>query len=158
MKIKKNEIPKIIFYILAGAVIVLMAGFLLSHRISGKAAVTLNGEKYLLTDMDCTYLDHDGENVKTRCVGSAPLHFISGGFQYGMYEYSFPVSNEEISIRPRIRVFKTNIYDRCRLDINVDIVKEEGMWNGDITVKANGRTYRETFADIEHNEIMLRVE
>ncbi len=83
---------------------------------------------------------------------------MSRGFQYGMYEYSFPISNEEINIRPRIRVFKTNNWANYNLDIKVELIKVQNIWNGDITVKVNGRIYTESFADIEQNEMAIRVE
>lgn len=158
MEKKEKKIHKRILYLLAGAVVVLTAGFFLSHRINGKAFVTLNGEEYLLTDLECSYPDHDGEIVKTRCIGSAPMYFMSGGFQYGMYEYSFPISNEEINIRPRIWVFKTNNWANYNLDIKVELVKAQDIWNGDITVKVNGRSYTESVVDLEHNEMAIRVE
>ncbi len=155
---KGKKIRKRILYLLAGAVVVLTAGFFLSHRIGGKASVILNGEKYLLTDLECSYLDHDGEIVKTRHMGRAPMYFMSGGFQYGMYEYSFSISNEEINIRPRIRVFKTNIRARYNLDIKVELIKVQDIWNGEITVKVNGRTYTESFEDLKRGEMVIRVE
>ena len=34
----------------------------------------------------------------------------------------------------------------------------QNIWNGDITVKVNGRIYTESFADIEQNEMAIRVE
>lgn len=137
---------------------VLLIGFFINHRISGKAAVTLNGEKYLLTDLECNDLDRGGEKVVTRSVGSSPLYFMSRGFQYGMYEYSFPIRNEEINIRPRIRVFKTNNWANYNLDIKVELIKVQNIWNGDITVKVNGRSYTESVVDLEHNEMAIRVE
>ena len=158
MEKKGKKIYKRILYLLVGAVVVLTVGFFLSHRISGKASVTLNGEKYLLTDLECSYPDHDGEIVKTPCIGSAPMYFMSGGFQYGMYEYSFPISNEEINIRPRIWVFKTNNWANYNLDIKVELIKVQNIWNGDITVKVNGRSYTESVVDLEHNEMAIRVE
>ena len=48
---KGNKVRKRLLYLFAGAVMVLLIGFFINHRISGKAAVTLNGEKYLLTDL-----------------------------------------------------------------------------------------------------------
>ena len=94
MEKKENKIRKRILCLFAGAVIVAIVGFFLSQRISGKAAVTLNGEKYILTDLECNYLDLEGNAVKTRSIGGSPLYFMSGGFAYGMYEYSFPISSE----------------------------------------------------------------
>lgn len=159
MKIKKSGIRKRIVCFLIAAFIVFAAVFILSHRINGKATVRVNGEKYSLTDLECKYLDHGGEEtVKTWSIGSSPLRFMSGGFQYGRYEYSFPVSSGEIAVRPEIVLFKTNNWRGYHLDIHVDLVKEGETWNGYVTIKVDGRTYTETFTDIAHNEMVIRVE
>ena len=55
-------------------------------------------------------------------------------------------------------MFKTNNRAKYNLNISVELVKAGDIWNGDITVKVNGRTYTESFVDIEHNEMVLRVE
>lgn len=156
MRTKKNKIQRVICLFVI-AIAVLLTCFFLIHRMSGKIAITVNGEKELLTDLECKLLSFEKQD-RMLYIGRSPTFFMNSGAAYDMYEYSFDVSNEEINVVPRINVFKTNWWKKYNLDISVNIYKAEEMWNGDITVKVNGRTYTESFVDIEHNEMSIRVE
>ena len=159
MKIKENKGKRhtkgLILFIMV--MVIFLAGFFLIHRMSGKITVTVNGEKELLTDLECKSLSLEKQE-RMLYIGGSPVVFMNSGTSHDMYEYSFGISNEEMNVIPRIQVFKTNSWAKYSLDINVNIYNAEEMWNGNITVKVNGRTYTEDFVDIEHNEMAIRVE
>ncbi|MDE6685899.1 MAG: hypothetical protein K2K17_01125 [Lachnospiraceae bacterium] len=133
---------------------------LLRFRLRGTISVTINGEEYLVERLECTY--EEGKNEKVtygKAFMDSSVSFRNSGTRYGMYEYAFLISTEEINIEPRIRVFKTNWYKMYVPDIEIDIYEDNGVWNADVSVRLNNiRTYQETFYDIENNAIEMRVE
>lgn len=132
---------------------------LLIYRLRGDISVTINGEEYLVEQLECTYEDGKIEKVTYgKAFMDSGVAFKNSGSAYGMYEYIFLVSNEEINIEPKIRVFKTNWYRMYIMDIDIDIYEDNGVWNADVLVEIDNRTYQETFYDIENNAIEMRVE
>ncbi|MDE6743388.1 MAG: hypothetical protein K2J95_05880 [Lachnospiraceae bacterium] len=133
---------------------------LLRFRLRGTISVMINGEEYLVERLECTY--EEGKNEKVtygKAFMDSGVSFRNSGTRYGMYEYAFLISTEEINIEPRIRVFKTNWYKMYVPDIEIDIYEDNGVWNADVSVRLNNiRTYQETFYDIENNAIEMRVE
>ena len=132
---------------------------LLRFRLRGDISVTINGEEYLVEQLECTY--EDGKNEKVtygKAFMDSGVAFKNSGSAYGMYEYIFLINKEEINIEPKIRVFKTNWYDMYIIDIDIDIYEDIGVWNADVSVEIDNRTYQETFYDIENNAIEMRVE
>lgn len=152
---EKRYIKSLVLLIMV--MLVIFCSFFLIHRMSGKIAVTVQGERELVTDLECRSSSLERQD-RILYIGSSPIFFMNSGLNHDMYEYSFTVRNGEINVMPRIQVFKTNALVKYNLDIGVDIVKAGEVWNGDISVKVNGRTYTESFADIEHNAMMIRVE
>ena len=75
-----------------------------------------------------------------------------------MYEYSFDVNNEEINIRPKVFVFKTNWWKIQNVNLDVNVYKDGTIWNADISAEVNGYTYNKTFNDIENNAMEFRIE
>ncbi|MDE6713978.1 MAG: hypothetical protein K2K20_09600 [Lachnospiraceae bacterium] len=132
---------------------------LLRFRLRGTISVTINGEEYLVERLECTYEEGKDEKVTyEKAFMNSGVTFRNSGMKYGMYEYAFLISTEEINIEPRIRVFKTNWYKMYVIDIKIDIYEDNGVWNADVSVKTNLTTYQETFYDIENNAIEMRVE
>lgn len=132
---------------------------LLIYRLRGDISVTINGEEYLVKQLECTYEDGKIEKVTYgKAFMDSGVAFKNSGSSYGMYEYIFLINKEEINIEPKIRVFKTNWYDMYIIDIGIDIYEDNGVWNADVSVKTNLTTYQETFYDIENNAIEMRVE
>lgn len=133
---------------------------LLRFRLRGTISVTINGEEYLVEQIECTY--EDGKNEKVtygKAFMDTGVAFKNSGSRKGMYEYTFLISNEEVNIEPTIRVFKTNWYKMYVTDIEIDIYEDNDVWNADVSVGLNNtRTYQETFYDIENNAIEMRVE
>lgn len=133
---------------------------LLRFRLRGTISVTINGEEYLVERLECTYEEGKDEKVTYgKAFMDSGVTFRNSGMKYGMYEYAFLISTEEINIEPRIRVFKTNWYKMYVPDIEIDIYEDNGVWNADVSVRLNNtRTYQETFYDIQNNAIEMRVE
>lgn len=131
----------------------------LVNRLRGTVFVTVNGEGYQVERVHCRYEDRRWEEVTyytmTQDFGTA---FKNRGNCYGMYEYSFPINHEEIDIEPRIRLFKTNWYRANVIDIDIKVYEADGVWNADVSVTTNLRTFRESFSDIENHAIEMRVE
>ncbi len=127
------------------------------NRLRGNISVTINGDKYLAERLECSYEDGSDEKVTYRNNASG-VAFKNSGSGYGMYEYSFFISNEEINVEPKIQVFKTNWYKIYVINMDIDVYEDNGIWNADITVDTNVRTYQDTFYDIENNAIEMRVE
>lgn len=157
MKKKKIIMIGIIgIFVLLGIIMLIE---LLGIRLRGTISVTINGEEYLAEQVHCRYEDGGFEEVTYRKMPlDSKVAFENSGSRYGMYEYTFLISNEEINIEPKIRVFKTNWYKMYVTDIEIDIYEDNGVWNADVSVEINNRTYQETFYDIENNAIEMRVE
>lgn len=156
MKNNKEKRYRKSLVLLIMVMVVIFCSFFLIHRMSGKIAVTVQGERESVTDLECRSSSERQDRIWY--IGSFSTFFMNRGLNHDMYEYSFTVRNEEINVMPRIQVFKTNALAKYNLDIGVDIVRAGDVWNGDITVKVNGRTYAESFVDIEHNAMTIRVE
>lgn len=157
MKKKKIIIIGIIgIFVLLG--IIVLIDFLM-FRLRGDISVTINGEEYLVEKIECIYEEAKSEKVTYgKAFMDSGVAFKNSGSSYGMYEYIFLISNEELNIEPKIRVFKTNWYRMYIMDIDIDIYEDNGVWNADVSVEIDNRTYQETFYDIENNAIEMRVE
>lgn len=132
---------------------------LLRFRMRGTISVTINGEEYLVEQIECIYEEAKNEKITYgKAFMGSGVAFKNSGSAYGMYEYIFLISNEEINIEPKIRVFKTNWYKMYVTGIEIDIYEDNGVWNADVSVEIDNRTYQETFYDIENNAIEMRVE
>lgn len=154
---------RVILFRIIGIVIVLgiisLIIFWKFNRLRGNIFVTIGGEEYLAEQVHCRYEDGGFEEVTYRKMPlDSKVAFENSGSRYGMYEYTFLISNEEINIEPKIRVFKTNWYRVCAINIDVDVYEDNGVWNADVSVETNVTTYQETFYDIENNAIEMRVE
>lgn len=126
--------------------------------MKGELLITINGEKYLPDFLECRYI---GEKIKEKIIyenDSSSLFFKNSGSVHGMYEYSFVIKDEEINISPKIYVFKTSWWKMCNINIDVNVYRDDKIWNADISAKVNGYTYNKTFYDIENNVIEYRVE
>lgn len=138
--------------------IIVLIDFLM-FRLRGDISVTINGEEYLVEQIECIYEEAKNEKVTYgKAFMDSGVVFKNSGSAYGMYEYIFLISKEEINIEPKIRVFKTNWNRMYVVDINIDISEDNGVWNADVSVEIDNRTYQETFYDIENNAIEMRVE
>lgn len=127
------------------------------NRMRGEISITINGEEYLLNDLECKYIGGEESYEKLTLRGTeSALKFKSSGSRYGMYEYSFDVSHEDLNINPQILVFKTNWWEIYVMDIRIDIYKAKDAWNADVLFEIGENTYQETFYDIENNEIEFR--
>lgn len=132
---------------------------LLIYRLRGDISVTINGEEYLVEQIECIYEEAKNEKVTYgKAFMDSGVDFKNSGMKYGMYEYTFLISKEDVNIEPKIRVFKTNWYKLYIINIDFDIYEDNGVWNADVSVKTNLKTYQETFYDIENNAIEMRVE
>lgn len=157
MKKKKIIIIGIIgIFVLLGIIVLID---LLMFRLRGDISVTINGEEYLVEQIKCTYEEGKNEEVTYgKAFMGSGVDFKNSGMKYGMYEYTFLISKEEVNIEPKIRVFKTNWYKLYITNIDIDIYENNGVWDADVSVKTNLTTYQETFYDIENNAIEMRVE
>ncbi len=156
MKKKMVILFRIIEIILVVGVIAFII-FWKINRLRGDISVTINGDEYFTERLECSYEDGSNEKVRYRNNASG-VAFKNSGSRYGMYEYSFLISNEEINVEPKIQVFKTNWYKIYVINIDIDVYEDNGIWNADITVDTNITTYQDTFYDIENNAIEMRVE
>ena len=128
-----------------------------TDRLRGNISVTVNREEYLPEDLKCGYENGTEEEVIYRSADSG-IAFKNSGSRYGMYEYSFSINNGEISVEPKICVFKTNWYRIYVVNMEIDLYEDNGLWNADVLIETNLTTYQETFYDIENNGIEMRVE
>lgn len=149
---------KIVLYVLILIVVGAIIIFGNVSRMKGYIVVTVNGERYPLESVECEYIGEKSDEKLTYDKTSSGIKFRNRGLLYGMYEYSFLIENGEISITPRIRIFKTNWWKFCNSHINVNVYKDNEIWNADISVDVNNFIYQETFYDIENNIIEFRVE
>lgn len=157
---KKMFILFVILDMVILLVVVFFIVFFNINRMKGHIFVTINGEVYLPERLECEYIGEEDEKKITYETNGYEMVFKNRGVLHGMYEYSFLISNEEINIEPKIRVFKTDwraIYN-INIDINVYEDEDNKIWNADISINIDGRQYQETFYDIENNTIEFRVE
>lgn len=147
-----------VIYVFVLIVIIFILIFCNINRMKGKIFTTVNGEEYALNYIGCRYERKEVNEKITYESSSSGLTFKNKGGFYGMYEYSFDISNDEISITPKIYVFKTNWWEIYNINMDVAVYKEGKMWNADISVDVNGYTYHEIFYDVENNAIEYRVE
>lgn len=125
------------------------------RRMRGNILVTVEGEEYPLENISCTNEKGADDKVVYNQTNSG-LDFKNAGANYGMYEYSFVVSNEEFHIEPKLRVLKTNWWEIYDMTMRVDIYRDGEVWNADIMVDINGIIFQERFYDIENNAIEFR--
>ncbi len=138
--------------------IIMLINFLM-YRLRGDISVTINGEEYPVERIECTYEETKNEKVTYgKAFMDSGVAFKNSGMKYGMYEYTFWINTEEINIAPKIRVFKTNWHKMYDVDIDINIYEDNGVWNAEVSVKTNLTTYKETFYNIEHQAIEMRVE
>lgn len=128
-----------------------------TDRLKGNISVTVNGEEYLPESLSCRYEDGTEEEVIYRSADSG-IAFKNSGSRYGMYEYSFSINSGEISIEPKICVFKTNWYRINVVNMEINLFEYNGLWIAVVFIETNLTTYQETFFDIENNDIEMRVE
>lgn len=158
MKKKMVLLFRIIGIVLALGFIFLII-FWKINRLRGNISITINGEEYFLDHLECRYEEESAEKVTYRkTLLDSGVTFKNSGSRYGMYEYSFLISNEEINIEPKIRVFKTNWYDIYVINIDFNVYEDNGVWNAEVYIGTNTTTYQETFYDIKNNVIEMRVE
>ncbi len=156
-----KKIAKILFrivYISILIVVIFVVIFANINRMRGKLSVTVNGKEYLPHSLECQYVDKGTEEKIIYKNKSSRLCFKNSGSAYGMYEYSFDVNNEEINIRPKVFVFKTNWWKIQNVNLDVNVYKDGTIWNADISAEVNGYTYNKTFNDIENNAMEYRIE
>lgn len=128
------------------------------NRMKGSIEVTIDGENYPLESVECKYIGEKGDEKIKYNKTSSSIKFKNSGMRYGMYEYFFSICNQEISIIPKIRVFKTCWYKIYYCNMELHVYKDNETWNADVSVKVNDSLYQETFYDIENNPIELRTE
>lgn len=158
MKKKMVLLFRIIGIVLAIGFIFLII-FWKINRLRGNISITINEEEYFLDHLECRYEEENAEKVTYRkTLLDSGVTFKNSGSRYGMYEYSFLISNEEINIEPIIRVFKTNWYDIYVINIDFNVYEDNGIWNAEVCIETNKKTYQETFYDIKNNVIEMRVE
>ena len=158
MKRKITVIMIRMIYILILLVTIFLIIFLNTNRMKGELFVTVNGKKYLLDSLECKYVGEGTEEKVIYKNKASSLYFKNSGSVHGMYEYTFAVNNEEINIRPKISVFKTSWWKICNINIDVNVYKNDTIWNADISAEVNGHTYNKTFNDIKNNAIEYRIE
>lgn len=154
---KKARVCRVLGIVIALAVIFLII-FWNMNRMKGNIFLTINGEECQLTDLACNYIGTDKEEKISYKTNSSGMTFQNRGLLHGMYEYSFAISNEEINITPKIRVFKTKWWKLYNIKIDINVYEENEIWNADVSADIENRHYRETFYDIENNTIEFRVE
>lgn len=150
----------IIFRCVYGAVflaVIFLIIFSNINRMRGEISITINGEEYLLNDLECKYIGGEESYEKlSLCDTESGFKFKSAGSRHGLYQYSFDVNYEDLNINPQILVFKSNWWEIYVMDIRIDIYKEKDAWNAEVLFEIDGNTYQETFYDIENTEIEFR--
>ena len=155
MKKRFLIISIIISIIVFFAVISLIVFFTMS-RMKGNIFVTVNGEQYLVENMDCKYEEVNIEKVNLKRRGDG-VSFKNDGLRYGLYDYSFQINTGEINIVPQFKILKTNWWEWCGVNIYMDIYEEDNIWNAYVHAKINGDDiYEETISNIEKNGILFR--
>ncbi|MDE6761762.1 MAG: hypothetical protein K2J90_13975 [Lachnospiraceae bacterium] len=147
-----------IAYIFILIVVIFIVIFTNINRMRGKLSVTINEKEYLPDSLECQYVDKGTEEKIIYKNKSSRLCFKNSGSAYGIYEYSFDVNNEEINIRPKVSVFKTDWWKIQNINLDVNVYKDDTIWDAAISAEVNGRTYNKTFNDIENNAIEFRIE
>lgn len=147
-----------ILYVLILFVVVFLVVFWNISRMKGSITVTVNGETYPLESMECKYIGEKNDEKIAYDKISSGIKFKNRGLLHGMYEYSFLIENEKISITPQIRIFKTSWWRFYNINIDVNVYEDNEIWDADIFINVNNHIYQETFNDIENNIIEFRVE
>lgn len=147
-----------ISYIVILLLIIFLIVFWNINRLKGNISVTINGEEYLLEDLECNYVGEETAEIITYEKDTSGTTFKNRGQRHGMYIYSFPISNAEFNIKPEIQVFKSNWWEIYDLNIDINIYQDNKVWNAEISVDIDNRHYQENYYDIENNRIELRVE
>lgn len=148
-----------IIYVVIFLGVIFLVIFFNINRMRGNLFVTVNGEEYLPEHLECRYEDGTEEAVSYKVISQdSGAAYQNHASRYGMCEYTFSISNEEVNIEPKIRVFKTNWYKIYVVNIDVEVYEDDGVWNADVSVETNTTSYQETFYDIENQRIEMRVE
>lgn len=132
----------------------------LINFINGEITVSINGEDYIVEDLQCSYIS-TGDGISEKVIikdGTDRIKFKSAGNKYGVYEYKFSVSNEEITVYPQITVFKTNWRHHYKVNIEVELSHEEenDAWDAKVTVYVNDLAPQtQYFYDVEDEVIVF---
>lgn len=132
----------------------------LINFINGEITVSINGEDYIVEDLQCSYIS-TGDGISEKVIikdETDRIKFKSAGNKYGVYEYKFSVSNEEITVYPQITVFKTNWRDCYKVDIEMELFQEEDNqeWDAKVTVYVNDLAPQtQYFYDVEDEVIVF---
>ncbi len=165
-KIKKRKTVKIILLLLVLFVIaspLSIYGLMktgLINLINGEIKIRINGEAFIVEDLQCSYIS-TGDGISEKVIVKEKtdrIKFKNTGDKYGVYEYKFSVSNEEITVYPQITVFKTNWRHRYKVDIEMELFQEEDNqeWNAKVTVYINGLAPQtQYFYDVEDEVIVF---
>lgn len=168
-KIKKRKKRKTVRIILLLLVLFVIASPLLIYGlmktglinfINGEITVSINGEDYIVEDLQCSYIS-TGDGISEKVIVKEKtdrIKFKNTGNKYGVYEYKFSVSNEEVTVYPQITVFKTNWRYRYKVDIEVELFQEEDnqKWDAKVTVYINDRAPQtQYFYDVEDEVIVF---
>lgn len=132
----------------------------LINLINGEITVSINGEDYIVEDLQCSYIS-TGDGISEKVIVKEKtdrIKFKNTGNKYGVYEYKFSVSNEEVTVYPQITVFKTNWRDCYKVDIEVELFQEEDNqeWDAKVTVYINDLAPQtQYFYDVEDEVIVF---
>lgn len=159
MKEKRKKSLVILFRIAYGFLFLAIVGlitFFIIRKMRGNILITVEGEEYTLENLVCTNENGDIDKI-TYTQTDSGLAFRNAGANYGMYEYSFAVSNNEFHVEPRLRILKTNWWEMYNMIIKVNFYKDDGAWNADISVDVNGIVFQERFMDVENNAMEFQM-
>ena len=132
----------------------------LINFINGEITVSINGEDYIVEDLQCSYIS-TGDGILEKVIVKEKtdrIKFKNTGNKYGVYEYKFSVSNEEVTVYPQITVFKTNWRYRYKVDIEMELFQKEDNqeWDAKVTVYINDRASQtQYFYDVEDEVIVF---
>lgn len=155
---KKVKSLGLFFIIILFVLLIVIAIFFYIDKIKGKVYANIDGTTCNVDLIKLTYNEKEGvENVKSKNK-SNKLEFKNHGSKHGLYEYTFMISNDEITITPRIRVFKSDWWDVMNITLSIDVYNTNGEWNTKISAEVNGRKYEKIFYDIENTDIEYRIE
>lgn len=146
-----------IFYITVFAAILLVVVYALLPKMWGKAIVQVEGVAYV-PDIVTGYYEL-GEELNLNCAQEnevTKFNHVKGN--YGMYDYVIPIRTENIDTELVVHFFKTNQMTIDTLNIKVELYESDGIWNADVVVETDGRTYEENFCNIVENGMGIRVE
>lgn len=146
-----------ILYITIFAVVLLVVVYALLPKMWGKATIRVDGATYLTESVTGYY--ELGEELNLNCAqGNEVIKFNHSKGNYGMYDYIIPIRTDNIDTELVVHFFKTNQMTIDKLNIKVELHEADGIWNADVVVETDGRTYEEKFCNIVENGMGIRVE